>query len=348
MDTSYIMSETNYDQWLNAGYNKKQHTSMFTTERLQHSNYLRINFQPGNICTYDCTYCPKGAKAGDHGWPDPDRLKQLIDRIHAVYTQPPYNKDCIIYEWLGGEVTLWKHFPAILSHVVAIGDRNALVTNGVRSLNWWSQFGNDLDHITLSYHSEFSDVEHVTAVMNQMSDRGISVWCLVLMYPVLWERCVSAISYMQEHGRWGGITPFVVNYSSVELGKAWPSYEQQHWDWFAANPRFMTNQKSKNELSKNIITKTLYRDSSTGSIKWQPPEQLIQTQRNSWQGWHCMIGIDTLGIERNGNVRPDMGCRAGPSIGNWLHDDIDELVWPTEPVHCPKSQCFCVHDMHAR
>ena len=76
-----------------------------------------------------------------------------------------------------------------------------LITNGVRTLNWWKKYGAHFKWINLSYNSEFADYKHLCDVSNFLTDIGVSNTIQVLMYPKKWEKCVEAHKYFKKNSQ---------------------------------------------------------------------------------------------------------------------------------------------------
>lgn len=325
-------------------------------DRIAHDGYLRNNmlrvaFQPGNICTYDCIYCPPGAKNGSDKWPSIDRVEGLIHAIDGVYRKPPYNKADILYEWQGGEVTVWPEFDRALAVLRNLGSKSDLITNGSRSLRWWRENARSFRWVTFSFHPQFADKQHTLEVLNLLSDEGVCCCALVLMLPSHWDKCMDAIRYLEENCRCTQISAMVVNQIDST-----PDRDHQIWDGYTEE-QLETIRSIGSFMPKNAIpgladaanTHTqMLRNSGTGGIYLTDTHEMLRNQHSNWLGWHCMIGIDTLFLSKDGSIRIDAMCDAGPSLGNWRTDDVSQIRWPTSGVVCPRTYCACAHDMRAR
>ena len=72
-------------------------------------------------------------------------------------------------------------------------------------------------------------------------------------------------------------------------------------------------------------------------------DELKAKNLNSWKGWHCYIGIDSLYVEYNGTLFRG-NCMLGPSLGK-----IGEKInWPSTPIVCSIKKCWCNGDMIVR
>lgn len=336
------MTNKKYNQFLLKGDNFNPFTA-------NSNDYLRVCFQLGNVCTNDCVYCPPSSKDGSYPWPSYEESSRIINKINQVYKSAPYNKKSIQFELLGGEVTLWKDIEKIIELIHSQGNGVDLVTNGVRTVRWWSEYGKYFSHVTLSFHPEFAEKEHATDVLNTLTDNNVPSGALVLMLPSHWDKCLETIDYMKTYGKW-----YISHIRALTLigekgqHDRWP-YTEEQWSWLAQNNSFRQIHGKKIPYKTGPHqTAPFWSNSETGETLKENFETIISNRRNNWYGWDCYIGIDTLYLEQNGDIRRDAMCYSAPPLGNWKYDDLDTVVWPHEPIRCKFLSCFCTHDMKAR
>ena len=63
---------------------------------------------------------------------------------------------------------------------------------------------------------------------------------------------------------------------------------------------------------------------------------------NTWKGWKCMIGMEALVIELDGNVTSGNSCFSYLKHGNIR--DPENVKFPVDGVICPQTWCSCVAD----
>ena len=336
-----------------------------TDNRSFFNPYLFVNWNMGNICTYKCSYCSKDLYDGSFPWPNLEEAVKTVKILNQVYRKPPYNKKKIIFELLGGEVTLWKDLDKLLSVLKEEDNIILIITNGVRHLNWWAKNGRKFNRVTLSYHPEFGNYKHMCDVSNLLADLDIVTSILVLMYPKLWEKCVEAHKYFKANSKAticlqrlhliltskdGGILK-KKDKGISEYGKY--SYNKEQLTYLSENEEIEGFVKYRYDLGISFF------DSKNQK---QPvkvtPSFLSINGLNNWKNWKCYIGVDSLFLEQNGDVRRGVMCRVEPPMGKWRafkppedeawSENIDEIKWPTEPVICPYSTCFCGADYKTR
>jgi organic radical activating enzyme len=351
MKIKYNDINDNYDILISPGGWAKWNT-LSPVELKQYTekvDTLRIAAQLGNACTYKCSYCTPADYDGSYSWPTGemyDKLITMIDEIDRIYKNPPYNKTHIIWELLGGEITTWKNIEKFVNHLSEKGHLLHLITNGVRSERWWNQYGGLFSHVTLSYHPEYADYQHITNVGNILVEKGVSVGGLVLMYPKTWDTCLEAISYMSKNVKF--------NVEIKKLHAIHVNGDFINWDYTEEQQNYLqtaTVTKEKIEYNKSLystfrlkkITNDLY-DLDKVNI-----QDIINSGKNNWNNWKCNIGIDTLYINPKGDVKRAAQCFNNEGfLFNWKNDSVNNYSFPTEPMTCVYNSCHCVHDIRAR
>ena len=339
-----------------------------------HNPYLSVNWSMGNICTYQCSYCSKALWDGSFPWPTIEEAVKTVKVLNQVYKKPPYNKKKIIFELLGGEVTLWKDIGTLLSVIKETDNITLLITNGVRTLNWWKKHGAKFEWVSLSYNSEFADYEHLCDVSNLLTDLGVSSSILVLMYPKKWEKCVEAHKYFKENSRSSIILQRLHLISTSKDGEAmarkkeeehqkYPySKEEEHQKYPYSEDQltYLSENTEFNEcMNSNYDPGINFFDSKNQRQPYRVTSTLLSINNlNNWKGWDCYVGVDSLYLEQNGDVRRAVMCRVRPPMGKWRgfnrgrhqtwKESLEEIKWPTEPVLCPYTTCFCGADHKAR
>jgi organic radical activating enzyme len=314
---------------------------------------LRISAQLGNACTYRCTYCVPDDYDGRHRWPENnhyDKLIQLVDIIDSTYKAPPYNKKHIIWELLGGEITTWRNIENFVTHVTSRGHLIQLITNGVRTPRWWEQYGDMFSHVTLSYHPETADYKHITTVGNILIKKGVNVGGLVMMYPETWDTCIDAINYMSKNACFRVELKKLEQRTSGELKLSW-KYTPEQLQYIkdtTVTTQWMSNSNAQENKSLYSTFKIKKLDNKY-QVEVTNIQNIINENKNNWQGWHCNIGIDTLYINSDG-VLKSAGCfhNNEADLFNWIHDDLSNFKFPEKAVVCPFKTCTCVHDVRAR
>ena len=125
----------------------------------QASDMLRIEYMPGNVCNQKCHYCFPGSNEGDLLWPKFEMVRDHFSHLLKHYESQGKTKSDIFL--VGGEVTLWKYLPDFCEHIKSNFDSIIEIsTNGTKSLKWWDRYGHLFDHVSVSVHREYADIDH--------------------------------------------------------------------------------------------------------------------------------------------------------------------------------------------
>jgi organic radical activating enzyme len=303
---------------------------------------LRVNWHLGNTCTYKCSYCDPKLNSGDKPWVNIAAAKKIVDDIVAVYREK-YNKSIFIFELTGGEPTVYPGIEELCNHMKSLGIYVQLCTNGSRTVRWWEENAKNFTSITNSYHVEFTDVKHLTAVCNTVLDQNVTANVLVLLDPLHFDKVKNDIEYMKEFGNFGiavrrvyDRNPFITR-----------SYEYTPEQLDYLNDNVIIKEKISVEFPQEMRYRTIMiKDETSLNVN---ENAMFDTKDNDFLGWDCYAGIDTLSLDVTGNILPAY-CYTGQkkTIGNWLTDDLSTLIWPIGPLKCGDLKCVCVHDLRAR
>ena len=317
---------------------------------------LRVNWQLGNFCNYGCSYCSNICHSGSFPWPTIAKAEAIVRKIDQVYKQEPYAKKKIVFELLGGEVTVWQDLDRLLDLIKETDNLCMLVSNGSRNLDWWIKNAGKFGYTTLSFHPEKADYKHVSAVANILADAGVGVGILVLMYPPRWDYCLEARQYFVANSRAHTVATqpltLIPDSTAAQNGTAdtngrWP-YTVGQQAWLKRTLTYHSKVPFKDSEWLNVGLKYFNRGEEK---RWKNVEAAYLSAHglNNWKDWDCFVGIDTLYVEQNGHVRRDAMCRVASHLGNWRKDDgLETIEWPKEPVKCPFTACLCAHDFRAR
>ena len=306
---------------------------------------LRVNWHLGNTCTYKCSYCDPSLNSGDIPWPSVDRAKKIIDDIVSIYSTQ-YNKNTFIFEITGGEPTVYPGIEELCRHMKSLGIFIQLCTNGSRTVRWWEENAENFSLITNSYHVEFTDVKHLTAVCNTVIDKGVIANALVLLDPFNFDKVKNDLEYMKEFGNFGISVRRVEDRNSTSTIKRSSAYTDEQLLYL--NNNVDIKEKITIPFSDNMRHQPiLIKEDNTQQIVNE--NTVYSTDDNNFLGWDCYAGIDTLSLDVKGNISPAY-CYTGYKkvIGNWLTDDLAELHWPRGSMKCGDMRCVCVNDIRAR
>ena len=324
-------------------------------EPIMGNDYVVIDWMLGNTCNYSCTYCHPNIYGGTVPWPDVDIAfefaKRTIDHYRSI------GKDKIVWNLLGGEPTVWPKFEQFFRKVKEY-DNNSLIrvlTNGSRTLRWWEKNKNLFDEIIISWHPERANYIHCTEVSNILAEAGVTTSIQVCMYPPLMDHCIDAAKYFHENSISSSVISkslqetliddrtFVYDEEKIKEIRQYDGqpkklhHEQRNTDDFE-------HDLNKSKINRPAFGKMMrFINTYTGEQEFIQGNETMSSGRNSWKGWMCNIGIETITIGLDGTVTSGSSC-----FGHINHGNIKnpmEIEYPTVGRICEYDWCSCILDV---
>ena len=325
-------------------------------ESIMGNNAFHIDWMIGNTCNYACTYCDDMFHNGSVKWPDVDLTVRFIKRLVDHYREHAPSKR-ILWNMLGGEPTVWPKFDEVFRQAKEY-DPSCIVrmlTNGSRTLRYWEKNAKIFDEVIISYHPERADYKHCTEVSNILSRAGVEVSIQTCLYPPLMDQCIDACKYFHENSLAG-------SHQAKALQVSLASHQTFHYDEeklkeankYNGEPKILQEavkkdedfeyQSNKKKFKRKVFgNMTRFINTNTGERElFQSSNIPMSGGYNTWKGWKCMIGMEALVIELDGNVTSGNSCFSYLKHGNIR--DPENVKFPVDGVICPQTWCSCVAD----
>ena len=290
-----------------------------------------------NICTNHCDYCPPvlhNGKNHNYDWAHARSfLTRLMDRHEKI--------NCIL---LGGEPTVSPFLNEAIDMLHSKGHTVSLTSNGVRSVEYWKTIAPKVNNVSISYHPSYgieNFFEKVEAI-SEFTQVGVRVmfdcrhWDTAMEF---YNQCltipylrVEAVRVLSEIA--GGHT-IGSNYTSDQL--AWLSTATSR-----NRPQVAFDLKKRNPIWKQLYMGSTFHYDDGSSNQYGDANHLISSGQSFFTGWACSIGLESLYINYDGQVRKG-NCRQG---GNLFH--IDNHVnhqLPSDGEICVMDRCTCPTDI---
>jgi organic radical activating enzyme len=286
---------------------------------------LFVDWLLGNRCNYRCSYCPEVLHSGTIDWVDFDVVtsfvRSLISHYHAAGQTIT-----------GGEPTLYPQFAELASWLKQNRCLVGIISNGAKKANWWAQVRENLDNVVLTYHVEFSRLDHFVTVASLVSETS-RTHINVTMHPDHFDECLQSAEYIAR-----SCTDITITLKPllVDFGPTLYSYTEHQVD-ILANKHFDIPRK-KHFFSIRGDMKKVYTD---GSQEVCGASNFLVEGSNHWPGWLCDIGLESLAIDGRGYIYRGR-CKEGGYIGT-IRDD--QVAFPNTPVLCTKESCHCLADI---
>lgn len=288
-------------------------------------------------CNYDCSFCGEENKAGRRGRLDLETNKKIVDAIAEECAGYPY--------WItvtGGEPTLYPKLLELLTYMKEKGAMIKLISNGSRTLRWWTELRNAalIDMLYITYHSgQTNNYQHLADVLNLFHDEKTVTISLATYTRDTVDQVLLGSDYLRDH------TGALIYINAMDFGSEEYMYETvdqekfekiKEYTWF---PGKLAATKKPHILPVEYFVhpdvRITYDD---GTFEEGDDSFLMKVGKNRFLGWSCEIGMNTMKIEVDTIYRG--GCRVGSKPFT-----IDNIKFWKEPVICTKSDCCCSTDM---
>jgi MoaA/NifB/PqqE/SkfB family radical SAM enzyme len=308
------------------------------------ADHLRIEYMLGNLCNYKCHYCFPGSNEGNQVWPDIDIVKQNIKHLLDFYKAN--GKNVFHFYLVGGETTLWKDLPEFCNYIKS--HYNCIIeisTNATRKIDWWKENSKSFDHVDISVHHQYANINHIVEVADLLYEQDICTCLDVLIDPYSFDKCVELVEKLKVGKHLWPILAKTVHfdgthkYSDSQLEYFNDQVKQYpNIDWYTR-----TNKKPKatvfiTDINDKVVTTT--------SDNW-----LIKNNLNRFKTWSCSLGQDIIKIFPDGRITGN--CQQtlfGEARDYMLYSESfkDEFNPKFTSVICSKDICPCPRETVAK
>jgi len=313
---------------------------------------IRIQWNMGNSCNYNCEYCPDILHDGTRPWLPLDAYLTAIERLSHYYNSQAKQVD---YELIGGEVTVMPGFEDIIKKISEYNTNNVVFTNGSRTVNWWSKAKHYMDGVVLTFHPLTQSRQHLIDVVNEIKEHvnitiniagvGGQVESLGEFVEELRDLFVNC-----KKNNYHRVSICVKTMYKKLLGRQ--SKQETYWEYSEAErnilkkpgikPKPVTESKPVTRQPKQRdetawMTEFLYDD---GSAKYVQSHQIIDQGLNQFHGMKCHLGQESLSIDAKGDIFSSW-------CGAVIFGNIGNTDWqlPETTVHCPFDYCTNLSDI---
>ena len=270
---------------------------------------LKIQWNIGNDCNYNCSYCHSDLKNGSNPFPNLDKLRAGFDNI--VRQAQPFS--LVNVELTGGEITKSPAIKQLLLTTKNPKINFRIYSNGSADVAWWEEVRPNIYQMDLSYHpsSDLTYFVSVVKAINKIAGEGLN---LIIAAPHdNWDKAIQAYTELKPFN-----PTLQMLYSNFARGNNnYFGYTEAQW--------FQFRTLSGIEESKTKEFKKVHR-------------------LNNFYGHLCWAGVEQIVINNFGDVYRGW-CFSGTSLGNIFNDTF---VLDAKPKPCPKTQCNNGFDLDVR
>jgi MoaA/NifB/PqqE/SkfB family radical SAM enzyme len=286
------------------------------TSRWPHQDSIKIEWNLGKRCNYDCSYCPTEIHDNHSPHTDINILEKTVDRLCDI------GKPLRI-SLTGGEPCVHPDIEVLLEYLKMKGISWVnITTNGTRGYRWYLDNEMFYNHLVFSLH--FEQDWH-------------RIFDTILKYYDGTERDFL-VNIMAHHDYMDNVRTVVKKFDQIGIKYAvrrirWTEGDHNVFDDLRYEGRDLEWILEKDSTAKpNCIDENgqLYH-----------ANDIIKTHNNQFKGWTCNAGLESLMINWDGEVYRAT-CRVGGSLGNVYNGSFNP---PTEPVICSRDWCTCAADI---
>ena len=284
------------------------------TSRWAHQDSIRVEWNLGKRCNYNCSYCPESIHDNTSPHTDIEILKATVDKLVAL-GKP------IRLSFTGGEPTVHPKFTELVKYA---NHKNiqwvSVTTNGTLPFEFYAML--PVDQYVFSLHLEYD---------------WRRVWDTVLKVSNQSNKKVIA-QIMAHHNYMDAVLQLRARCLQEEIPSTvrrirWTEGDHDLFDDMRYHPDDL---KWIKEQEATIQGNCVIDDSQI-----MHANDVIKLHLNKYKGWSCNAGIESLMINWDGDVHRAT-CRVGGSLGNIYEGSFNV---PAEPVTCDRKFCTCAADI---
>lgn len=289
------------------------------TSRWPHQNSIKVEWNLGKRCNYDCSYCPSSIHDNTSAPTDIKILKATVDKLMTL------GKPLRI-SFTGGEPTVHPNFEELVNYCKHVGvSWVSVTTNGTRKPEWY--INQRADYWVFSLHFEYD--------WNRIANTISSVSSLKQTQNMM-------VNIMAHHDKMDEVKDVAGYFDMVKVPYAirrirWTEGDHDLFDDMRYHPddyKWLVEQEA-------TVTGNCVIDNGKLGEQVIHANDVIKLHLNQYKGWTCNAGLESLMINWDGDVHRAT-CRVGDSLGNIYKDTF---VVPTEPVVCTRDWCTCAADI---
>lgn len=286
------------------------------TSAWPHQDQIKVEWNLGKRCNYDCTYCPSSIHDNFSPHTDINVIEKAVDQLIAL-DKP------IRISLTGGEPAVHPDIEDILEYFKRKGIFWVnLTTNGTRPSRWYLQQEMFFNHLVFSLHFEHDWRRVLTTILEYYDGTQTDFFVNVMAHHEHMEDVRFVVKKFKEIG-----VKFAVRRIRWTEGDH-NVFDDMRYD--GKDLEWIMQQDATVKPNCNIDdSRTLHAN------------DVIKLHQNNFKGWSCNAGIESLMINWDGEVHRAT-CRVGGSLGN-IYTGTFKV--PTEPVICTRDWCTCAADI---
>lgn len=286
------------------------------TSRWPHQDSIKVEWNLGKRCNYDCSYCPSSIHDNFSPHTDINVLEKTVDRLCEL------GKPLRI-SLTGGEPCVHPDIEDLLDYFKRkeISWIN-LTTNGTRGAAWYLNNEMFWNHLVFSLHFEFEWTRIFDTIIKYHASTHNKFF----------------VNVMAHHEKMNFVRDVVKSFDRLGI-----KYAVRRIRWTEGDHNVFDDMRYDGKDLEWILSKdaTAEPNCQVDDEQVIHANDIIKFHKNNFKGWSCNAGLESLMINWDGDVHRAT-CRVGGSLGNIYHGTFNV---PTEPIVCTRDWCTCAADI---
>lgn len=284
------------------------------TSRWPHQTSIKIEWNLGKRCNYDCSYCPSSIHDNSSAHTDIKILKATVDKLISL-GKP------IRLSFTGGEPCVHPKFSELVAYCKHVGiSWISVTTNGTLPCDFYTSL--PVDQYVFSMHLEYDWKRVFNTVESVAAKSPIKVIAQIMAHHDYMDSVIELRARC-----------LILEIPSTIRRIRWTEGDHDLFDDMRYNADDLNWLKEQEAtVGGNCVI------DNTRIIH---ANDVIKLHLNKYKDWSCNAGIESLMINWDGDVHRAT-CRVGGSLGNIYEGNF---VVPSEPVRCDRNFCTCAADI---
>lgn len=285
--------------------------------RWNHQNSIKVEWNLGKRCNYDCSYCPSSIHDNSSSHTDYFILQNTVDKL-ASLGKP------IRLSLTGGEPCVHPDIERLITYIKSKNMWLSVTTNGTRRPLWYIRQLVDQYVFSLHFEYNWADVLYTIKTVHEQIN-GAHILVQVMCHQDKMQEARDSVVILSNNNIKYNLRRIRWTEGDHDLFDDM-RYDQKDLDWILEN---------NSTVGPNTIL--FYKDKE----EMLHANDVIKLHKNQFKGWSCNSGLESLMINWDGEVHRAT-CRVGGSLGNIYNGTFNV---PTEPVICDRNYCTCAADI---
>ena len=289
--------------------------------RWNHGDSIKVEWNIGKRCNYDCSYCPSSIHDNFSPHTDYYTLQNTVDKL-ASLGKP------VRISLTGGEPCVHPDIERLITYIKSKNMWLSVTTNGTRKPLWYVLQLLDQYVFSLHFEHNWADVLYTIKTVQEQI-HGAHILVNVMCHQDKMKEVRDAVIILSNNNIKFNLRRVRWTEGDHDLFDDM-KYDQKDLDYILQH---------NSTVGANTVIHS--KDSAGEVIELYHANDVIKLHKNQYKGWQCNAGLESLMINWDGEVHRAT-CRVGGSLGNIY---TGTFTVPTEPVTCDRNFCTCAADI---